>query len=817
MATSSQHRFSSFRKGCVRWRISLVLVALALATGTVAQAAPPPFPVPTEAARKACSVPGKIESEVAVCLSPQVWASYPAGAVVLGLDDKSRPRGRVFYAMVIGPGLNSLRSNKSGVNDEVFRKEVRRQMAAALGKHAGPIFSGALDQVPTVAFELARRAGENPNLKFSETIASIEASISTNVWGAVQAANNRFNGASLGVYSRYGLDPAAFRLAFYETECVPPSCELPTFALRRDTDRPRVDRYSKLEVWQRLNNLPTNQLTGVFQESTFAGLQHGPLSNVRNVPVVASTPGTRIAAFQRLVAATRAGNKLLQKGFELDSTAPKLLGLTQRSTLALADILQSPVTAIHQLPASGTVELTRVSDELARTRILDCTRLRGVLTSDEVSECSGYKLDMDTWVKCTTNQRCFPTVGSKMLIDAVMVADVTALGAIARNTAFPRIKLAENIEKFQATVDDCVSLPSAESRALCLARKASGSETNTALDCAHKASRLKGREQDALLRTCALNQIPSEQRRQVLCLENFRAQAMDSLLCATQDQMSPEAKALAQCVQATPAKGRSSKSLLDCYLDKKVPGAAKAVACLKKPGTDWRTAVGCALEDQVGGDLGRALKCANEHKANGPATAVCMVKLPGTLGKAAACLAQSNADPLGTLICSAGDSGMTVDQRIAMQCAAQTGGEPASFTTCLVGQMTMKELGYCKGKKFGEGNCFNKNNEFRKVFAAAGVEIGPKSVVADVINVHLRYMEVQLAYASDLVEVAKDVADATKKAIEDGAELMSSATRFVVQTQIDVAKSAATTAIGAAGAVAGAAKGVCKRLFGNKC
>jgi hypothetical protein len=50
----------------------------------------------------------------------------------------------------------------------------------------------------------------------------------------------------------------------------------------------------------------------------------------------------------------------------------------------------------------------------------------------------------------------------------------------------------------------------------------------------------------------------------------------------------------------------------------------------------------------------------------------------------------------------------------------------------------MKEMMNCQGQKFGQGNCFNENNEFRKLAKRLGAEIGPNSVVADVINVQLR-------------------------------------------------------------------------------
>jgi hypothetical protein len=50
----------------------------------------------------------------------------------------------------------------------------------------------------------------------------------------------------------------------------------------------------------------------------------------------------------------------------------------------------------------------------------------------------------------------------------------------------------------------------------------------------------------------------------------------------------------------------------------------------------------------------------------------------------------------------------------------------------------MKEMMNCKGKKFGEGNCFNENNDIRKFAKSLGIEIGPQSVAAQVINIQLQ-------------------------------------------------------------------------------
>lgn len=237
-----------------------------------------------------------------------------------------------------------------------------------------------------------------------------------------------------------------------------------------------------------------------------------------------------------------------------------------------------------------------------------------------------------------------------------------------------------------------------------------------------------------------------------------------------------------------------------CLLSKNVPGAQKVLACFKGQ-ADWKRGLACSMKDEVGGDVGKALDCAVQTNYKPEEAAVCMVKLPGDLGKAAQCFAQSGGDHYGAAVCGLA-GGMTVDQRIALQCAAQSRGEPTTFATCLVGQMTMKELAHCKGMSFGEGKCFNENNEFRKIFAQAGLPIGRNSVVANVINVHLKYLEAQVTLFSDLNEGAKE-------ALTQVSKVMNESYRAVLRAHEDLVK-------GTVGTAKNACSGLAKALFGKK-
>ena len=86
--------------------------------------------------------------------------------------------------------------------------------------------------------------------------------------------------------------------------------------------------------------------------------------------------------------------------------------------------------------------------------------------------------------------------------------------------------------------------------------------------------------------------------------------------------------------------------------------------------------------------------------------------------------------------------------------------------------MAIKELMNCRGKNFGEENCFGESNELRQLAKRFGMEIGPHSLVADVVNVQLKIASatttpIASAAAQVLPEVVKVLPDPTHPKPED--------------------------------------------------
>jgi hypothetical protein len=126
----------------------------------------------------------------------------------------------------------------------------------------------------------------------------------------------------------------------------------------------------------------------------------------------------------------------------------------------------------------------------------------------------------------------------------------------------------------------------------------------------------------------------------------------------------------------------------------------------------------------------------------------------GEAQRIAACYAEAQWVPAAIAVCLASPQ-LTQDQRIFLECAAQANGSLHATAVCTGGKLAMKELGNCRGKRFGEGDCFNENNELRKLARAFGTDIGPSSVAADVVNLQLRIWDVA---ATPMLSVGSQIA-----------------------------------------------------------
>ena len=75
----------------------------------------------------------------------------------------------------------------------------------------------------------------------------------------------------------------------------------------------------------------------------------------------------------------------------------------------------------------------------------------------------------------------------------------------------------------------------------------------------------------------------------------------------------------------------------------------------------------------------------------------------------------NNSEQLGAAAACALSKHLTPEERIALSCAIETGGEPHAYLTCAGGQILAREIDKCvEGGAMREGGCFGPNSEYQR-------------------------------------------------------------------------------------------------------
>lgn len=448
------------------------------------------------------------------------------------------------------------------------------------------------------------------------------------------------------------------------------------------------------------------------------------------------------------------------KGRKLERNAARLADLPREVAFRLVDVLSEPQEAVLDLRSVATARLASISDEIARARLAECARYRGIKDTIKIAECAGYKVDNTLLQDCLAGGRCVPELGPTAYASVLtLIKAPKDLQTLAVNGELPRIDamLAKPIDAALKPLGECAKKPNRAEAAQCLLEKQLGEKERRAVACFQQ---LKGSsEQDKL--GCALDaQLPQEAQSVLGCAKQYKDRH-DQLLCtaAATVNMPREVALLVQC--QIDAKPRSTEQLAKCFGVKMLPkDAAQALDCVRQhPGKSADAAV-CFGGSRLPPDATKALACIQKSAAATEA-AVCYGadKMPENLRKPVQCLAESGGEPLGASICMASDS-LSPEQRIILQCLASTGGEPTAMAICVGGNLAMKEFFNCVDKRVFEDNCVGKNNEFRKLVEnLTGQKLTPNTVVGKVLNVQLDVVKTQVAIAQATVKGTAKLAE----------------------------------------------------------
>jgi hypothetical protein len=416
---------------------------------------------------------------------------------------------------------------------------------------------------------------------------------------------------------------------------------------------------------------------------------------------------------------------------QLSYATAELATLSKETVAHLADVFDFPYAAVPRLTSDPAATLQGLSDELGRARLRDCVRLRGTFEPEQAGECAGYNLGQKDLANCLAGANCMPSFGARLNLATLLVRPNTNLIDIARSTALPRIQLGPA----GTIVDIANKCPSSDNPNYCLLEETIGQkkEVVPTLNCIHGA----GNSATALAK-CAAVGLSDDQRHQLDCFLANSKNTKALALCATRETLPQDTQKIIAC--AGNLKGTAS-SVADAARCLRVGNATREARCLVNNKDNWVDAALCISGDKTPQQVKSAVHCA---QSSGSLTdfGVCMVANEGN-GEAqriAACYAEGQGVPAAVAVCLASKN-LTQDQRIVLECAAETNGAPQATAICAGGKLVAKEMVNCKGKKFGEGNCFNKNNELRKLAKTAGIEIGPKSVPAQLINIQLQFTQ----------------------------------------------------------------------------
>lgn len=458
---------------------------------------------------------------------------------------------------------------------------------------------------------------------------------------------------------------------------------------------------------------------------------------------------------------------------DLSYVVPAVLGLRRETALRVLDELQHPFAAVANLPAGADV-LNTLSDELGRSRLRDCSQLRGNTTVERIGACAGFTIAAPEVFACLGGQRCLPALADEARADLLAIRKPMDLAALLDKTQLPRIGFADGktYGQWLAAADKCTGASTAEARNDCLMKGTLAPSDYAMVACVRDAHAIG--KPEALL-GCAEGLASNEQKALIGCLRQG-GQAPESVAyCAAKQNIPTNFQPAISCLESH----TGAQDVTTCIAGASLGADAKRVMeCYQANTSSPKAAVICSVAGKLPKDAQEVVGCVQENAGSWQGAAACMaakkLALSGDLGRVVACGMTSGGSVVGTAACAAG-SGLRPEQAIVLQCAA-TASTGVGFAVCTGGLLAFNEFNQCKGNQVGEGNCFGENNEIRRFVRALGLpDIGPSSVVAQYGNLVLKVTRFYVALAEGGLKDAGDLAKAVVNVAEQAIEVVNNA------------------------------------------
>lgn len=513
----------------------------------------------------------------------RIWTKYQLASVVTGVDASGRWTGRRIVLAFVGASPYLLTKGR----DEVEKKQ--REIADDIGKELRTTIDEDIVAAPdrlAIALKKGDTTLEQASMKASEDVAKEVAS-------RLQVASIQYSSEMTTIFRKYGVNDTIFGLALVEVACLPSlNCSAGDYAFQEKSLA--FQRYGKLRDWAHSQKATESRTVYRLRLGQGNVLVMQPDSEVRPLPgdgwPIDPIASRKLDEFERLVAKVRkTRNEHVEGARELSQinyAAPQSANIQKRSVLAVADVVDAPGYASVRLSSSGEA-MKKTSDELARTRIRECFRLRGEFKTPGISDCAGYQVDEQVLVACMNGRLCIPATGQKMIADLLLIAAPSNVSSLVQMNAFPRLEIGTADEYMQLSKQCHTSARDNEVAFARCVTTAKYDKQKPLMDCIDTARGNAGRVNSTALEPCILKAASTA---------GLSASVQTGMRCALEHPDDP--RSFAQC---------SATASLS-------PNARKALHCVETVHTSNGKPSPQALYGCVGGQNLELLKCASQKR-----------------------------------------------------------------------------------------------------------------------------------------------------------------------------------------------------------
>ena len=371
----------------------------------------------------------------------------------------------------------------------------------------------------------------------------------------------------------------------------------------------------------------------------------------------------------------------------VDHSVPQLIDIPVEVAVRVIDVLDAPAQAIKGLRSVPDARLLVIQDELARTRITECARFRGLIEPSKVSECSGYALDGASLNQCLALGVCNPALAAKGRADILAQVQASGMKSLSQASLLPRLDT--SYKQLLEATNACAKSQDHAAAASCLLNRQLSATEKAAWNCVKDKA---PNQRAAKTLACAIGgPVPANVASVVNCTQQFK-NPQDQARCATDAALPPDVAKMVECQRLS--KGKSG-DLAVCMATKVAGGdVGQAANCLRQSGGDAASAATCYAEGKLPPEATKMIECQRQSNGNSSAFALCMTsKLAGgEAAIAAECLRKFKDDGAKVAECYA-LAKLPPEARAMAECQRQSKGKSDAFAGCMVTKLAGGEVG----------------------------------------------------------------------------------------------------------------------------